>query len=123
MRRIGSLLLAATLLVSCKDSSGPEAKSGNDFEITVSAGTRPTYTWPGGAAHSISVMRTSAPGTIVWGVAQPVLTVLTSPFLHGSVPAGALETVDDERTLTAGVSYRVSVTRQDQKQSYKDFTP
>jgi hypothetical protein len=123
MRRIGTLLLAATLLVSCKDSTSPDSAGTGAFAITVGAGTKPTYTWNGAAAHSISVMRTSAQTTIVWGVAAPLNPVLTSPVVHGTVPNGAVNSANTEPTLTAGVTYRVSITLQDTKTAWKDFTP
>ena len=42
---------------------------------------------------------------------------------HGVVAAGALPTMTSETRLTAGVRYRVSITRLDTKTGWKEFTP
>lgn len=114
----------ATTLIACGDSepAGPVGQNG-DFNITISSGTQPTYTWPAnGAGFSVSVVRTSAPTTIVWGIANPART-LNSPVTHGAVPQGALESAATEKVLTAGVQYRVAITNGDGKTSWKEFTP
>lgn len=122
MRRLGTLLLAATLLVSCKDSTGNNG--GSRLDIGVTAGTRPTYTWEG-TGHSLSVVRTADPGTIVWGVAgtPPISEGVMSPVTHGTVPGGTIRTVNTEPVLTAGVQYRVTVTLHNGTNGWKDFTP
>src|SRR5690606_10543399 len=113
MRRFG-ILLAITLLVSsCKDSTSPN-DGGSAFDISISGGLNPTYTWDGGNAHSVSVMRTSDPTDIVWGVALPI-TGVPSPVSHGTVPSGALPSSTKEMTLTAGVEYRISITLTDSR--------
>ena len=121
MRRLGTILASAMLLGCSKDSTSPNS-GGSAFDISVSGGVNPTYTWEGGGAHSVSVVRTSAPGDIVWGVAQP-LTGVASPVTHGSLPGGALQSSNKEPTLTAGVTYRVSVTLVSHQTGWKEFTP
>ena len=118
------LIAAAALVGGCSSdaSTEPDGQGGSAFDVTISSGVTPTYTWPGGSAHSVSVMRVSAPGTIVWGVANPVQGV-GAPVTHGVVAAGALPTMTTEARLTAGVRYRVSITRLDTKTGWKEFTP
>lgn len=128
MRRIGTLLIAAAaaLVVSCKDSTSPDGGGGSAFEITVSAGTKPTYSWSAaGSFQSLSVVRAAAATDFVWGIADSPLSndPVTSPITHGTVPATALPTFNEEPTLTAGVEYRVSITFYDGKTAWKEFTP
>jgi hypothetical protein len=122
MKRFGFALVAAAILSGCgSDSTGPSSTATGDFDITISSGTKPTYSWAGSTgAHSVSVVRVSAPTTIVWGIA---LGTITSPVTHGTIPANSFPTMVTETTLTAGVAYRVSITLTDQKTGYKEFTP
>jgi hypothetical protein len=125
MKRAGFLLAAAMLLAGCgSDSTGPSNgnNDGSAFDITIGSGTRPTYSWPGGLGFSVSVVRVSAPGTIVWGIANTAMTI-QSPVTHGTVPVGSLQSANTENPLTAGVTYRVAITRADQKTGFKEFTP
>ena len=125
MQRLRTLLAVALVLSACGgDTSGPSNgnNDGSAFDITISSGTKPTYTWAGGTGFSVSVVRVSAPGTIVWGIATPAKTI-PSPVTNGVVPTGALETSAAEKTLTAGVKYRVAITRNDDKVGFKEFTP
>jgi hypothetical protein len=123
MKRVLSTVLLAFAVAACgDDGTGPDGSGGSEFDITISSGTKPTYTWPGGNAFSVSVVRVSAPGTIVWGMANPAMTI-TSPVTHGTVSGGGLVTASTEPTLTAGVNYRVSITRADQKTGFKSFMP
>ena|SRR5688572_27784831 len=123
MKRFLSLALLALTVAACgDDGTGPDGEGGSEFDITISGGTKPTYTWPGGPAFSVSVVRVSAPGTIVWGMATPAMTI-PSPVTHGNVSGGGLVTASTETTLTAGVNYRVAITRADQKTGFKSFTP
>ena len=125
MKRLRShaIIALALFAVACSDSSGPSNSSATgDFDITIGSGTKPTYTWPGGTGFSVSVVRVSAPGTIVWGVANTAMAI-PSPVTHGTTPAGAVVSASTEPTLTAGVKYRVSITRNDTKTGFKEFTP
>ncbi|MGZ8376652.1 MAG: hypothetical protein ACXWZS_13995 [Gemmatirosa sp.] len=124
-RAIGARLGLGLLLVAgcSSDATSPDGQGdGSAFDITISNGVTPTYTWPGGPAHSVSIMRVSAPTTIVWGVAHPQ-QALPSPVTHGTTSNGALTTMATEARLTAGVRYRVSITRQDTRTGWKEFTP
>jgi hypothetical protein len=123
MRKMMAAVLIACAVAGCGgDSTGPEGGDGSAFDISVGSGRNPTYTWSGGTAFSVSVVRVSAPGTIVWGVANPAMTI-PSPVTHGVTPGGAVVSANTEGTLTTGVKYRVSITRQDQKTGFKEFTP
>jgi hypothetical protein len=125
MKRLAFAVLFATLAAGCgSDSTGPSSSATGDFDITISSGTKPTYSWPGGTAFSISVVRVSSPGSIVWGVANTSM-IIPSPVTHGTVPSaqGTVASSTLETTLTAGVAYRIAITRNDQKTGYKEFTP
>jgi hypothetical protein len=123
MKRLLSMVVLALALAACgDDGTGPDGTGGSEFDITVGGGTKPTYTWSGGNAFSVSVVRVSAPGTIVWGMANPAMTI-TSPVTHGTVSGGGIVTASTEATLTAGVQYRIAITRADQKTGFKSFTP
>lgn len=123
-RRAARLGLALLLVGGCSsDATSPGgAQGGSAFDVTVSGGVTPTYAWPGGTAHSVSIMRVSAPTVIVWGVAH-VQQALPSPVTHGVASGGALVTASTEARLTAGVRYRVAVTRQDTRTGWTEFTP
>lgn len=124
MRRFAVFALALALAACGSDSTGPSNSNndGSQFDVTIGSGTRPTYSWAGGTAFSVSIVRVSAPGTIVWGIATPAMTI-PSPVNHGTIPVGALQSANTEPTLAAGVRYRVSITRNDQKTGFKEFTP
>jgi hypothetical protein len=120
--RIRFAALLCLAFVACGDATGVNVAQG-DFDVIVGAGTRPVYSWPGGTAFSVSVVRVAAPGTIVWGIANTGMTI-PSPVTHGTVTgAGSVQTANAEPTLTAGVRYRVSITRLDQKTGFIEFTP
>ncbi len=121
MRTFAAVLLLA--VAACGgDSTGPSGANG-DFEVTVGSGTKPVYAWNGGTAFSVSVVRITAPGTIVWGIANTAMSI-ASPVTHGTVSgSGTVASANVEPTLTAGVRYRVSITRQDQKTGFTEFTP
>jgi len=119
------VLLAA--LGGCSDGGGDNL-AGNGgtgaIDITVGTGVRPTYTWSGEPAFSVSVVRTADPSTLVWSVVTPGLDGIASPVTHGTVPSGAIQNAYSETTLTAGVEYRVSVTRiSGSEYGHVDFTP
>ncbi|MEJ5261862.1 MAG: hypothetical protein WHT45_04215 [Ignavibacterium sp.] len=128
-RIISGTLMIVLLVAGCsKDENNPTdaGSGGNAISITVSAGTTPQYSWSGGNVYSISIVRTSNPGTIVWGLASPGQNAITSPVTHGTgaslVPL-ITETATTERTLTSGVQYRVTISRLDGTTGWKEFTP
>lgn len=123
-RRVFLVAAAAMVLAGCGSTSpSNDSNDGSQFDITIGSGTKPTYTWAGGLGFSVSVVRVSAPGTIVWGIASPSLMNIASPVTHGTVPGGSIASSTTETTLTAGVQYRVAITRADQKTGFKEFTP
>jgi len=121
-----AVLSVAVLTVACgSDSTGPDGgnNANGDFTVSVGNGTRPNYSWTVGGAFSLSVVRTAAPTTIVWGIADPQARNIASPVTHGTIPNGKLPSATTEQSLTAGVQYRVSVTLADGRTGWKDFTP
>ena len=91
--------------------------------VVASTGTAPTYTWSGPPAVSINVVRVAAPQTPVWAISSLMSRNIPSGTQQGVVPSGATETVSDERILTAGVRYRVTVALNDATTGSADFTP
>jgi hypothetical protein len=122
MKKWLATVLIAVAVAGCGSDYSTDAGS-DEFKITVGPGTHPTYTWTGGTAQSVSVVRVSAPGVIVWGIASPQAMSIPSPVTHGGAVTGAVLTGNTEPGLTAGVAYRVSVVRNDSKNAFKDFTP
>jgi hypothetical protein len=59
----------------------------------------------------------------VWRVADVINRDMRSPVRQGVVPQGATETAALERTLTAGVSYRVSIRLADGSSAFQEFRP
>lgn len=123
-------LVCVVVITGCKkEESNPAGGSGGTtgITITVSSGTKPQYSWTGGNVFSLSVMRTSNPATIVWGLSSPNQNAIASPVTHGtgsSLNPMIVETGTSEKSgLTAGVQYRVSVTRLDGTTGYTEFTP
>jgi hypothetical protein len=124
MRRISILVVAAAVFaVGCTDdiTNGGNG-SGGDFAISVGSGTTPLYTWSTGPAFSIAVVRTSNQTNVVWRVTSTAGT-MASPVRQGTVPQGALESANSERTLAAGVEYRVTITLPDGRSAFQDFRP
>lgn len=121
-RLLGFLALATVLAACTNDVAGP-GQSGGDFDIGVSSGTHPSYSWSAGPAFTVDVVRTSNPSVVVWRIADPINSNIQSPVTHGTKPSGAIETTSSERTLSAGVRYRVTVTLKDGGQAYREFTP
>jgi hypothetical protein len=106
-------------------NGGGGNQSGNEIAITVgSQGGVPTYSWSGGGGQSLTIVRTSNPGVPVWVIATPGRDGVTSPVTQGTIPAGAVEAVAAERTLTPGVEYRVTVARiATNNAGWEEFTP
>ncbi|HGY55484.1 MAG TPA: hypothetical protein ENK44_07285 [Caldithrix abyssi] len=117
-------IISIFMVTACSEKDNPTASTANgDFKVTVGSGTKPEYSWTVGKAFSVSVVRTSEPTVIVWGIATPGQGNIASPAKHGAVPTGAVATATAEITLASGVEYRVSVTLLDGKTGYTDFTP
>jgi len=103
---------------------GGNSGGSNSIAIHAGSGVNPVYTWDGGGVHSVAVVRTSAPGTPVWAIAFIGTTDgIDSSVTHGTTPGGSLEAIGTERTLTAGVQYRVTVARTDGTVGWIEFTP
>ena len=117
------ILAVAVVLTACTDDLAGPGQSGGDFDLGVGSGTNPSYSWSVGPAFALDVVRTSNPSVVVWRIADPINNNINSPVTHGTKPAAVLETTSSERTLTAGVQYRVTVTLADGRQAYREFTP
>ncbi|OQB38807.1 MAG: hypothetical protein BWY06_01879 [Candidatus Latescibacteria bacterium ADurb.Bin168] len=119
---VATCLVAVAAVAGC-GSDNATGSGGGDISITVSSGTTPDYSWGGGNVYSLSIVRTAAPTTIVWGVVTPASNGVASPTKHGTVATGVIRSANVEPTLTAGVQYRVTVARLDGKTGWKEFTP
>ena len=103
-------LALALLSISC-------GKQGGEFcNSTIQLGGeshQPRYEFTGGEVLSISVVRTSNPEEMVWGMASPDRDGIASPVEHGinPPPSGAVITAKEERTLKGAVRYRVRIAR------------
>lgn len=126
---IASIVVLA--FIGCKKDEQPTSNNntggggtGGTITITVGSGLNPSYSWDGGNVYQLSVVRQSSPGTIIWGAATPGNNGIASPVAHGALPGGAVQTSfsNTEATLSAGVAYRVNVTRLDGSFGYTDFT-
>lgn len=133
MKWVQTLLTVAsvTCLVAlgCRDN-GPTGVPGFEFSLGIAYTNRGTPQvsvnygwWDAGNATSVKVVRNSAPGTVVWGIATPGESNIVSPVTHGVVPSGAVLTAAIEDTVAPGVLYRVTVTLLDGRTSLVDFTP
>jgi hypothetical protein len=128
VRRRAVVKLLATFMVAaaaaCGESGESPTQSGGDtVVVAASAGTTPTYSWNGPFAVSINVARAGAPSVAVWGISSPINRNIASGAQQGVVPPGASETATTERTLSAGVRYRVTVALADGTSGSVDFTP
>lgn len=125
MKRLLPLVLFAFLpLAACPGSDTlPGLEAGGDFDITVSGGTTPTISWPGGNALGMTVLRMNGTQTEqVWMVNQAAQGGFASPVTYGTLPASAQQ-LAPAVALQAGQTYRVNVARADNKGAYRDFTP
>lgn len=119
---IAAMLAAATAL-SCSDLPlDDDGGAGGAFDIGVSSGTTPNYSWGGGPAFEVSVVRTSNQTVLVWGIAAPSQN-LSSPVRHGTTPSGAVQLANREPTLSPGTQYRVTVKLANGDQAFRDFRP
>jgi hypothetical protein len=129
---MGILVVLGLLFMSCDDNKDDNSTNNNNNQgtgnitVNVSSGVNPQYSWSGGNLFSVSVVRQSDPTTVVWGCTTPGSDGIASPVTHGTLPPGSIQTsiMNTENTLTAGVAYRVSVSRINGSDfGYTDFTP
>jgi hypothetical protein len=121
-RRVFQLSIVVGLVASGCVSEGHSRRSVTEPDVVVTGGVRPTYSWGSGRAFSITVARTTAPASIVWGVADPD-HALDPPIVHGRVPDGTVESAATERVLSSGTEYLVTVTLADGRTGWKEFRP
>lgn len=127
-------MLAAILLFALDACGTPsEAKLLEDssaFTISVTSGTTPTISWPGGKAYSFDIESGSGASTkTVWsfGAANPDVG-FASPVKYGTLPAQASCAGVDEACPTAvalksGTTYTIAITRLDGGIGLKQFKP
>jgi hypothetical protein len=116
-------MIAAAVMLSCTDLPLDEdGGSGGDFDIGISSGTTPSYSWSAGTAFEVSVVRTANQTVLVWGVASPAQNV-SSPVRHGTTPSGAIQLANREPALSPGTQYRVTVKLANGDQAFRDFRP
>ena len=84
--------------------------------VTAGTGTTPQYSWVGENVWNVQVYRADVTGAdAVWSVVimgqGGFSNSISSPLLHGTVPAGAVQGFNNEPVLTSGVRYFVEVSR------------
>lgn len=111
------------------DFTGEDTSDTPTLTVEVSAGTTPTYTFTGSPVRDVSVVRVNDPNnpqdvTPVWVATSGDVDAITSPVVHGPLPAGAtVLAVNAEPVLTAGQLYRVSVVKLNGEFGFAEFTP
>lgn len=109
MRRLARPLLPlalAALLGSCSDGLLDDT-----FTVVAGSGLQPEYSWNGGPVSTITVVRTAAPGVVIWGLSAGATDRITSPRRHASSDPAFIPLGGQEPTLSPGVEYRVRVER------------
>ena len=108
VRRLVMLGLVALALIACQDSGVSTGgliggkRPANSFIVVVGPGAEPRFSWTGGQAYSVSVVRTSDPTTVIWGIATPDRDGISSGVTHGTVQQGVVPTaqpIDQEVPL------------------------
>ena len=122
------VLCFSLLFISCSEDNpagtGNNNSGAGNITITVGSGTNPQYSWSGDNVFSVTVVRTSDPGTPIWGIATPGQDNIESPATHGVIPSVATQLFSTETTLSGGVQYRVTVARINGSDfGFTDFTP
>ena len=82
---IKNYILILVIILFSFNSCGPE----EGIDMTVSKGTRPTYSWTGGPVNNL-VVRKLPNHEIVWGIITPSKDWIDSPVKHGIIPEGAV---------------------------------
>ena len=128
--RITALVVCVLSTVSCgsADAIAGVNPSGlietGDFAITISGGTTPTFSWPGGNAIAIFVQAFPNGNSPSWSVgANNIGAGFASPTAYSSVPAGSELLVSPTLPLQKGVHYLATVLRVDQRSAQKEFVP
>ena len=123
------VLSLSLFFISCSEDN-PAGNGNNNsgtanITITVSSGTNnPQYSWSGDNVFSVTVVRTSEPGTPIWGITTPGQDNIQSPATHGVIPGEAIQISPTETSLSGGVQYRVTVARINGSDvGFTDFTP
>ena len=116
MRRMGTVrYLILTNLVfglvalfwgACSEPVGP-AVCPDSVDLSVTAGTAPTFTWQPRCRASALLVTDLNTGALKWGITPPGGSFFSEPMLppvqYGTLPAGMAG--DSALTLSPGVSY------------------
>ena len=116
-KNIRNYILILVIILFSFNSCGPE----DNFDIIVSKGTIPTYTWAGEPVNNL-VVRKYPEHKIVWGIITPSKDRIFSPVTHGIIPEGAIviqdtlilsniDTADFGQPLIIGHNYTVQAWR------------
>lgn len=84
--------------------------------ITITAGLQPTFDWiPGGTVHEVTVTRAGT-DIILWSAISPNRSnTISPPVGYGTTPDGAINTANKIDPLATGVTYRVALSRYDER--------
>lgn len=114
-------------VVGCSNGAipGPQPKT-SDFDVMVGPGANPVYTWSGGGAASLRVVKSDNFAEISWliiteNAAGDPVNNITSPVTHGTAPTGAEVSVNNEPNLQIGAAYEVTVARADGSAGFAVF--
>jgi hypothetical protein len=120
MRKSIAVLVMVLATSACTDVLPPDDDDNGDFTVSVGSGLQPSYSWSGGNAQRVDVVDVEDPLFPVWGIASTGNSI-QSPVQHGTVPAGATELSDEQRSLRAGERYRVNVTLANGQRGSREF--
>jgi len=125
MRRLAVTIAFTIGTLACSDLLPTGlGDGGGDVDVQVQISSQPTYSWTGGAAFDVQVIRVSQASIFAWRIADVNNRNIRSPVQHGSQPAGTTLLADNELSLTPGVLYRVTVTLADgQTKGFREFRP
>jgi hypothetical protein len=111
--------MGALVVLGCSNDAIPGPKPRvSEFQVDVTTGVTPEYSWSVGPAASLRVVRGDNFAEVAWIIVSknssgnPV-NGISSPVTHGTVPTGAELDNNDEPQLEPGVAYEVTVAKAD----------
>lgn len=109
------MLLIALLWACTREPTSPAGPVGT-ATITVTTGLQPTFDWtPGSSVHEVTVTRAGT-NVILWAAISSYRSnAISPPVDYGTTPAGAIMTANKIDPLDRGVTYRVTVSRFDDR--------
>lgn len=124
MKRLVAVLLAAALGCGGGESTitGSQLLAAGDFNVTVSAGTTPSFSWPSGNAVALTVNRLDASTVKQWEIfASNVTGGFPSPVRYGALVPGTSPA--PATVLVSGVHYIVTVLQLGGRYGQQEFVP